>query len=186
MEGRPVPVYKEHLPGREEPCIDLLEQEAPDHDAEDVQELHAEDIGKVMEPLIQQGDLQVGDQVHKGDGEDLGIDQVPPSEEAHLKPSVHLVEEQQQDGIEGHHEPVASPPEGELQHLIIVTVPDEPVDGCLQRNDGRCRKKLYDLFCMFSVLCLHLSKQPVSSSVLLGKAFSDPPVLPEIPEGIDP
>ena len=136
MEGGAFPVYKEHLPWWEHGLVELLEDKAPGNDDDDIYGFHPQDVQDVMELLIQQGNLQVGDDIYKGDGEDLGVDQVSSSKEADLQSSVHLVKEQEQETVEGYHQPVSSPPEGELQHLVEMAVPDEPVDPCFQSQDG--------------------------------------------------
>ena len=161
VENRALPVNQKHMPPGEQPAVNKLKRERPDHGHNDFRHQDPAHQRKRMEPLIDQRDLKICNHVHNYKRQDLGIDHIPFLIKSHLKTAVHLLKKDQQNRVHSDHQPVSAPPEGEFQEPVIIRHPDKPINSRFHRYDRSRGHKLDDPL----ILCVILhSTQPLPNT----------------------
>ncbi len=157
-QRRAAAVDQQEAPGREEAAEEPGGQEGPGAGGAGLHGGHQKEGQGREEALGQQGGLQVGEAVCQGQGEHLGVEDVAPLQVADLKAAVHAGEEEQHQGVHGHHQPVAPAEEGRAGCLGEIAVPGSPVDPHLHRKDGCRGEETHHPFVL--VIVFHLKASP--------------------------
>ena len=147
---RVFPVDQQDPPLRVDDPVQPGGGRAPDADDEELRRRHHQQRPDVLEMLGQQRDQQVGHEVRADAGERLGVDQVPGAQVAHPEPSVDDVEDDQQQPVHRHHEPVAGTVVRDLHVLVVVIHPHIPVRDDLRGEDHHAEQAAHDPLVLFT------------------------------------
>ena len=102
--------------------------------------------------LINQRYLKVRDSIDKKKRQDLRTNQIDSFQISDLKPAVCMQKKEQDTAVQRYHQPVSSSPEGIFKNSVIITVPNIPVNSCLQAYHSKRGKKSNQTLIWFILL----------------------------------